>query len=303
MEEKIIYATLDVGGEPVRLTSAFHVRRVVNEVNKRAILTSNFYRDIAGEDDAPYLKAEMALIRHIQSAMPSQYQQVLAELEELGAIKRLSASTTVLTEQAVRDIFYVYKIDHRTLLQGGPKIPVKQNNLFGSSTPEQTDEPEAQRRANLLFPPDEVNTKRVKRVGGRRTRLTKPGVSINDDKSYSLINLSKALMPLVYDIPYIESQLDSNRHTVNADVKVAVVEGKKIIGIKFHEAGEFEFFMKRNNSVDYRLSNISIDKKRSSRSSYKKLLTLLKKHNLLETDHISPEIAGDTVMFTLPGLW
>jgi hypothetical protein len=292
MNNKIIFYSVSIANKTVNFTGAFFMRSRVNEENETDILTSNFYNDAV--NGVPYLKEEQKFMEDFIENYPEQYKRVLSGLKKLGVIRK--GEPKLLTESAVRAIFHVYDIDPETLLKGGPKVPVRQNNLFGSSTPQQTELPAAQKKANILFPPAEG--KRKKRRGGNITRLHKPGVNIKDETVDKLINLSKPLMPLIFNMPAIQEKYKAGYSFVFADMTVGEVDEQKLFGIKFHDDGEYEFTIKRINTEEIGIQNICIDKK-SAKTTYSKALALFKKHKLLHTALFQPEIAEDTIMFEI----
>lgn len=279
----------------VLVTTAAHLRAKVREVNQKEVLNSNFYYDILRNE--PYLNDEKFVIKDFQQKYPEQYEKAVKDLQAVGALKIVKTNTTFITEQGVLNILHVYGIDPVTLLKGGPKIPMVQNGLFGNKTPQTFEQTDAQRKANALFPPEE-KPKRQKRIGGRRTRLHQPGVSIGNKNTPSLINLSKPLMPIIFPISYIQHQLDTGATYVMADVTVGEVDNQRLLGIKFHEDGDYEFRLRRRSSSEVGINNLSVDK-RSPKPTYDKLMSLLRKNQLLDTSLTEPQIAGDTLMFEI----
>jgi hypothetical protein len=292
----ITLVSTKIGDRYVGLTTPYHVRKQVNAANEKEILTSNFYYDIINEK--PYLSGDEFVIKNLDKTDPEVFKDLTARLREAGVIKKAATgNATFLTEAGVFNILYAYGIEPKSLLQGGPKIPMVQNSLFGQSTPSSKEVPETQKKANALFPPTEKK-KRTARVGGRLTRLHKPGVNIGDETTPKLINLSKPLMPLVVDIPHIKETYDRGLVIARADMTVGQVGDETLFGIKFHEDGDYEFTLKRVNVDEIGIQNISIDKK-TTRRIYDKAYKFLKRHKLLRTALFEPQIAGDTIMFTL----
>lgn len=126
MLEKIKFVEEDFNGEMIRVTTLFHVRKIVNITNGKDVLTSNFYYDIINEK--PYLSGEEFVIRNVSSQYPQSYKRACESMTEKGIMKR--STDTFLTEAGVLNILYVYGIDPKTLLKGGERIPMKQERLF-----------------------------------------------------------------------------------------------------------------------------------------------------------------------------
>jgi hypothetical protein len=294
VNENIVFADRVVEGKEVGFTAMFHVRKAVNDANKpHDVLTSNFYYDIT--KGAPYIKFESLFVEDFELNYPHMHSEVVKELKDRGVVKQ--GNPSLITRQAVLDIFYVYGIDPETLLKGGPKVPVKQNTLFGGDVPEKVVELTVQRKANMLFPPtDENKPKRQKRVGGTKARLHKPGITIGNPSAPTLINLSKSLMGMIYKIPHIYDSVHEGYTTVRVDITVGKVDNKKLLGFKFHEHGEYDMYLKRNKLNETGLQNICIDKN-SVRKTYNSVIKLLRQHDLLDKSYTNPEVAQDTLMF------
>ena len=105
-------------------------------------------------------------------------------------------------------------------------------------------------------------------------------------------------MPIIFPISYIQHQLDTGATYVMADVTVGEVDNQRLLGIKFHEDGDYEFRLRRRSSSEVGINNLSVDK-RSPKPTYDKLMSLLRKNQLLDTSLTEPQIAGDTLMFEI----
>ncbi len=294
--ENLIYATVNIEGKEVMLTTPRHLREAVNKANGRDIFGSRFYMDVL--NSAPYLSGPDFIFDKIMQEMyPKQYNEAMSYLIDTGVAKR--ESTFLLTDKGVLNILYVYKVDPNTLLLGGEKIPVKQNALF-TNTPQTEVSSDAKKIAAQLFPSTEK--KRQTRTEGKLTRLHQPGVSIRDEKSDRLINLSKPLMALMYKMPYIEQVYKSGSTTVNTDLTITEIDGTKFLGFKFSEDGAYPFVMRRDNSEDtVGIRNIFLEKN-CPEVLYKRITRLLKRHKLLNQQFYQPEVTQDVIFFRIAGV-
>lgn len=291
--DTIKFVNVTVEGELVKLTSAYHVRRTINSINKREILTSSFYYDI--QANAPYISGSKYSYPRFTETHPRACAIATKKLRKLGAVR--SQTSVFLTEAGVYNLLHVFNIDLETLLQGGPRIPTKQNTLFGGATPDKEIVSNSVLTARKLFPPSEK--KKARTLQGSRVRLTKPGISIHTANDKRLLNMSKSLMPIVEEIEYVADSAQKGI-LLRADVKVAEVDNQKLLGINFNADGEFIFKMHRRmvNGV-YHLQNIGylIDTNKPLRNN--RLWTVMRDHDLFQRSFINPEIGGNVLMFDI----
>lgn len=293
MHDKIQFVTITIDGESVKVTSAFHVRSVINEVNDKSILTSSFYYDI--QNNLKYLQGDKYSFPNFDRTHPKQYKNAVKKLKRMGVVKR--PSHVFLTEAGVSNLLHAYNIDLETLMQGGPKIPTVQNSLFGKATPDKKDVSDSVITARKLFPP-KGHKKRARALSGRRVRLTQPGITIHGPNEERLINLSKALMPMLHEVPYIDESVQHSTF-VRADINIAEIDGRCLLGIHFNSDGDHTLHAHRRVIEGrYYLQNIGY-RVRSTNPRKNPVWLLMQENDLFGRSFINPELGGDVLMFDI----
>lgn len=174
MLDLLNFVGIQIKGKTVLVTVPNLIRKTVNALNGKEILTSNFYYDILNEKQ--YLRGEEFVLRDCQQKYPVQYAEAIEQLRAMGEL--VTNATNLITYQGAFNILYAYGIDTKTLLQGGEKIPLKQNGLFPQ--PEPMEEPSEEDMLEQLFSSEKGLIKPQDLVSKKTSRSYSKRVYIRD---------------------------------------------------------------------------------------------------------------------------
>lgn len=258
----IQYVTGVINSQVVMITTAYHVRKIVNELNGKDILTSNFYYDIL--KGQPYLKGDDFVIRDFEKRFPEEYERVVADMRAAGILK--GKPTHFITYTGVFNILHVYGIETKSLLKGGERIPFKQDKLF------KTPEDNLNSTLDKLFTTgkdlavqdevDTTNTMKIKpnhRVYVREYQTAEEKVVLG--LNYGISNEVSRTFPIVRE------NIDGDTGPLCAQIYVTEIAGRDDIAvvIRFVPRDTVGAVVLRRTLKDELMSNIALRKTASAR--------------------------------------